>query len=65
MNSDDVTFYLMNVSAGATRELSYHLTPSLAIDATAQASTVYAYYDPAIRQTRDAVRFVATSAAEM
>jgi hypothetical protein len=59
VREDDVTFYLMGLAAGETRTLVYRLTPGLAVDATAPASTIYAYYEPALRQTLPAQRFVA------
>jgi hypothetical protein len=60
VRAEDVTFYLMGLAAGETRELSFRLVPSLPVDATAPASTIYAYYEPSLRQTLPAERFVAT-----
>ncbi len=58
----DVTFYLMNLGPGETRDLHYRLTPGLPVDATAPASSVYAYYEPTLRQTLPAQHFTATAA---
>ena len=51
VRAEDVTFYLMGLAAGETRELRFRLVPSLPVDATAPASTIYAYYEPSLRQT--------------
>ena len=60
IRAEDVTFYLMGLAAGETRELTFRLVPSLPVDATATASTIYAYYEPSLRQTLPAERFLAT-----
>ncbi|MEM9190267.1 MAG: alpha-2-macroglobulin family protein, partial [Myxococcota bacterium] len=60
VRADDVTFYLMNVAPGETRPLQFRLTPGLAVEATAPASTIYSYYEPTLRQTVDAQRFTVT-----
>jgi hypothetical protein len=61
VRSDDVTFYLMGLAAGETRELRFRLTPSLPVDATAPAARIYAYYEPSLEQILPTERFVATS----
>ncbi len=45
----EVTFYLMGLEAGETRQLSLRLTPTLAVAAQAPRSSIYAYYEPMIR----------------
>lgn len=62
VRTDDVTFYLMGVESGETRELQFRLTPGLEVDATAPASSVYAYYEPSLKHVVDAERFVVTAA---
>lgn len=62
VRTDDVTFYLMGLESGETRELSFRMIPGLVVDATAPASTVYAYYEPSLRQVVDAEHFVVTAA---
>jgi hypothetical protein len=61
IRTDDVTFYLMGLESGETRELAFRLTPGLEVDATAPASTVYAYYEPALRHVVEAERFIVTT----
>ena len=45
----EVAFYLMGLAANAPRTLEFRQTPTLAVSADAPASTIYAYYEPAIR----------------
>jgi A-macroglobulin complement component/alpha-2-macroglobulin family protein/MG2 domain-containing protein/A-macroglobulin receptor len=49
VTANDVTFYLMNMHAGEARDLSFHVTPTLAMNGQAPASAMYAYYDASIR----------------
>jgi len=58
VRADDVTFYLMGFAARGTREISYRLTPSLAVEALAPASSVYPYYRPEEKQLVDPQRLV-------
>ncbi|MCC7540320.1 MAG: hypothetical protein IT379_29150, partial [Deltaproteobacteria bacterium] len=62
VRADDVTLYLMGLAGGETRALSLRMIPALALEATAPASSVYAYYEPSIRQSVDPVSFVVTAA---
>ena len=57
VRESDVTFYLMNVAAGEARELSYRLVPGLVAQATAPASSIYAYYEPTLQHAVPAVSF--------
>jgi len=61
VREDDVTFYLMDVAAGESRELVFRMTPSLVLEATAPASSVYAYYEPELRQMVPAQLMVVTA----
>jgi len=61
VRTDDVTFYLMGLESGETRDLAFRMTPGLEVDATAPASTVYAYYEPSLRHVVEAQRFVVTA----
>lgn len=45
----DVTFYLMGLRSGQSRDLSFESIPSLAAEVEAPASVAYVYYEPAIR----------------
>jgi hypothetical protein len=49
VNDGDVTFYLMNLMSNEARDLSFHMTPTLAVNGQAPASSMYAYYDSSIR----------------
>lgn len=44
-----VTFYLMGVQANVPRDLSFGFVPTMAVEALAPASVIYAYYEPTIR----------------
>jgi len=61
VRADDVTFYLMGFAPRGVRELSYRLTPSLAVEALAPSSSVYGYYQPDQKQVVDPQRFVVTA----
>jgi hypothetical protein len=47
----------MNMTAGEARKLPVRMTATLASTATAPGSSVYAYYEPALKLVRPAVRF--------
>jgi hypothetical protein len=61
VRAEDVTFYLMGFEPRAVREISYRLTPSLAVEALAPASSVYPYYRPEERQVVDPQRLVVSA----
>lgn len=49
VGQSDVTFYLMGLRSGQSRDLSFESIPSLAAEVEAPASVAYVYYEPAIR----------------
>ncbi len=61
VGADDVTLYLMGLAAGEARALTFRMTPSLALDARAPASVIYAYYQPDLQQKLPSERFVVTA----
>ncbi|MCK6548133.1 MG2 domain-containing protein [Myxococcota bacterium] len=44
-----VTFYMMGVQANVARDLSFQFVPTIAVEALAPPSVIYAYYEPSIR----------------
>ena len=61
VRQEDVTFYLMGVAAGETRELSFRMTPGLAVEALTAASSVYAYYEPDLREVVEPEMMIVTA----
>lgn len=53
----DVTLYTMGMQSNQPRDMQVRFTPTLAANATAPASTIYAYYEPALHVDATAVRF--------
>ncbi|MDD9940891.1 MAG: MG2 domain-containing protein [Myxococcales bacterium] len=53
----DLVMYCMGVRGGEVRRLPVTLTATLAADASAPGSMVYAYYEPQLKVMRPAVRF--------
>ncbi|MCC7386038.1 MAG: hypothetical protein IT384_29590 [Deltaproteobacteria bacterium] len=49
INARDVTLYLMGLQSGAARDLSFAAIPTLVFQGEAPASSIYAYYEPAVR----------------
>jgi hypothetical protein len=57
VRDQDIVLYCMDMQAGEDRDLPVRMTATLAADATAPGSMVYAYYEPALKLVRPAVRF--------
>lgn len=53
----EVAFYLMGMRGNEPRNLTYRMTPTLSIDGEAPASSIYAYYEPALRAEVGPTRF--------
>lgn len=58
IGASEVTFYLMGMQSGSSRDLSFGLVPTLPVTAEAPASVVYVYYEPTIRTETAPVSFV-------
>lgn len=61
-NAGDVTFYLMGVGSGESRDLSFRMIPRLPGAVQAPASVVYAYYESSIRAVVAPTALVVTAA---
>jgi hypothetical protein len=61
VRATDVTFYLMGLGADESRDLSFRLTPNLAVTALAPASSIYPYYDPSLERTLEPIEFDVSS----
>ena len=57
VRDQDIVLYCMGVTAGEARKLAVRMIATLAADATAPASSVYAYYEPLLKLVRPAVKF--------
>ncbi|MCA9550095.1 MAG: hypothetical protein KC933_08675 [Myxococcales bacterium] len=60
VDAEYVTFYLMGLTAGQPRDLSFGLVPGLSASVEAPASEMYVYYQPDIRAEAPGVRFEVT-----
>ncbi|MEE8409043.1 MAG: hypothetical protein V3T05_05520, partial [Myxococcota bacterium] len=49
VNDEYVTFYLMGLQPSESRQMVLRFTPTMAVDATAPASMIYAYYEPQLK----------------
>ena len=57
VDAEFVTFYLMGLSAGSPRDLSFDFIPGLAASAEAPPSEMYVYYERNIRAEAPGLRF--------
>ncbi|HEX2676533.1 MAG TPA: hypothetical protein VHM19_07830, partial [Polyangiales bacterium] len=57
LRDKELVLYCMKLTAGEARKLSLRMIATLAADATAPASSVYAYYEPLLKLVRPAVKF--------
>lgn len=51
VRATDITFYLMNLTGGESRELTFRVVPSIAGSFTAPSSEIYSYYETALKET--------------
>jgi hypothetical protein len=58
IRDNDIVLYCMAMRPREARSLAVRMTATLAADAVAPASSVYAYYEPGLKRVRPAARFV-------